>query len=127
MVGISNGIETMLTEPTHDHHPEHMMRCVPIGFGLDPVEAEAIAFMPLPTPGTLEGTIFSRLKPVRTGSCKTAKPRGWRCHGERPTRPACHACAAPIWNVPTTSPSRVAWSFSDPAAAADSSTSAAFC
>ncbi len=70
------GIETMLTEPTHDHHPEHMMRCVLIGFGLDPVEADAIAFMPLPTPGTLEGPIFSRLKPVRTGSRKTAKPRG---------------------------------------------------
>jgi AcrR family transcriptional regulator len=69
------GIETMLTEPTHDHHPEHMMRCVLIGFGLDPVEAEAIAFMPLPTPGALEGPIFSRLTPARTGSRKTAKPR----------------------------------------------------
>ena len=70
------GIETMLTEPTHDHHPEHMMRCVLIGFGLDPVEAEAIAFMPLPTPGALEGPIFSRLKPVRARSRKTARARG---------------------------------------------------
>ncbi len=70
------GIETMLTEPTHDHHPEHMMRCVLIGFGLDPAEAEAIAFMPLPTPGTLEGPIFSRLKPVRAGSRKAARARG---------------------------------------------------
>ncbi len=70
------GIETMLTEPTHDHHPEHMMRCVLIGFGLDPVEAEAIAFMPLPTPGALEGPIFSRLKPVRAGSRRPARVRG---------------------------------------------------
>ena len=70
------GIETMLTEPTHDLHPEHMMRCVLIGFGLDPAEAEAIAFMPLPTPGALEGPIFSRLKPVRAGPRKAARAHG---------------------------------------------------
>lgn len=60
------GIETMLTEPTRDHHPEHMLRCVLIGLGLDAQEAEEIAFMPLPTPGAVDGPIFSRLEPSRT-------------------------------------------------------------
>jgi len=55
------GIETMLTEPTRDHHPEHLMRCVLIGLGLDPEEAQAIAFMPLATPSGVDGPIFSRL------------------------------------------------------------------
>ena len=59
------GIETMLTKPIRDHHPEHMMRCVLIGFGLPPEEAERIAFMPLPAPGAVEGPIFSKMKPAR--------------------------------------------------------------
>jgi AcrR family transcriptional regulator len=63
------GIETMLTEPTRDHHPEHLMRCVLIGLGLDPEEAQAIAFMPLPTPSGVDGPIFSRL-----GRTPTAEP-----------------------------------------------------
>jgi AcrR family transcriptional regulator len=58
------GIETILTEPTRDHHPEHMMRCVLIGLGLGAAEAESIAFMQLPTPGAVQGPIFSRLKPT---------------------------------------------------------------
>jgi AcrR family transcriptional regulator len=58
------GIETMLTEPTCDHHPEHMIRCVLIGLGVQAVEAETIAFMQLPTPGAVQGPIFSRLKPT---------------------------------------------------------------
>lgn len=58
------GIETMLTEPTHDHHPEHMMRCVLRGFGLPDAEAEAIAFAPLPLLGAVQGPIFSRLTPL---------------------------------------------------------------
>ena len=62
------GIETMLTEPTQDHHPEHMLRSVLIGLGLNAKEAEAIAFMPLPTPGAVGGPIFARLKPVRSAS-----------------------------------------------------------
>jgi hypothetical protein len=68
------GIETMLTEPTRDNHAEHMLRCVLIGFGLKPKEAEAIAFMPLPTPGSVEGPIFSRLEPVKPAS-RAAKRR----------------------------------------------------
>ena len=67
------GIETMLTEPTHHLHPEHMMRCVLIGFGLQPAEAEAIAFAPLPSPGTVQGPIFSRLKPVKPVKAVSAK------------------------------------------------------
>ncbi len=56
------GIETMLTEPTRDHHPEHLMRCVLVGLGLAPDRAQAIAFMPLPErPAVLDGPIFSAL------------------------------------------------------------------
>ena len=56
------GIETMLTEPTQADHPEHMMRSVLIGFGLEPTEAEAMAFGPLPNIGPIEGPIFLGLK-----------------------------------------------------------------
>ena len=59
------GIETMLTEPTRDHHPEHIMQCVLVGLGLDIDEAKAIAFMRLPESGAVEGPIFSRLRPVK--------------------------------------------------------------
>ncbi|WP_256353926.1 TetR/AcrR family transcriptional regulator [Variovorax sp. dw_308] len=58
------GIETMLTEPTQKHHPEHILRSVLVGFGLDPKEAETIAYMPLAMPGAVEGPIFSGLKRV---------------------------------------------------------------
>lgn len=64
------GIETMLTEPTHDHHPEHIMCCVLEGLGLEPAEADQIAFMALPVLEALTGPIFSSLTPVpskRTG------------------------------------------------------------
>jgi AcrR family transcriptional regulator len=57
------GIETMLTEPTQDHHPEHIMRCVLIGLGVSVDEAERIAYAPLPELQAVEGSIFSRLKP----------------------------------------------------------------
>jgi AcrR family transcriptional regulator len=40
------GIETLLTEPTRADHPEHMLRCVLLGLGLPPKEAEAIATTP---------------------------------------------------------------------------------
>lgn len=55
------GIETMLTEPTQDHHPEHIMRSVLIGLGLLPDEAQRIAFAPLPELRAVEGSILSRL------------------------------------------------------------------
>jgi AcrR family transcriptional regulator len=66
------GIETMLLEPTRDHHPEHILRCVLIGLGIEREEAETIAFMPLPTPGAVDGPIFSTLKPVKTGATRAA-------------------------------------------------------
>lgn len=56
------GIETMLTEPTHDQHPEQMLNIVLRGFGLPADEARAIAYMPLPTLGPVAGPIFSTLK-----------------------------------------------------------------
>nr|WP_315192179.1 TetR/AcrR family transcriptional regulator [uncultured Albidiferax sp.] len=69
------GIETMLTEPTHDHHPEQMMRCVLTGFGLPEAEAEAIAFAPLPVLGDVQGPIFSRLTPVSAGPVAAKRAR----------------------------------------------------
>lgn len=55
------GIETMATEETMEHHPEHIIRYVLIGLGVKASEAERIAAMPLPTPGSVAGPIFSRL------------------------------------------------------------------
>ncbi|MEJ8853257.1 TetR/AcrR family transcriptional regulator [Variovorax robiniae] len=60
------GIETMLTEPTQSHHPEHILRSVLVGFGLDAKEAEAIAYMPLAVPDAISGPIFSAMKPRTT-------------------------------------------------------------
>jgi AcrR family transcriptional regulator len=65
------GIETMLAEPTLESHPEQIVRCVLVGLGLSPSEAETIAFMPLEIPGSVEGPIFSGLKPA-----KAARARG---------------------------------------------------
>lgn len=62
------GIETMLSEHTRAHHPEYLMRSVLIGLGLEPTEAQNIAFMPLPTPGAVEGPIFSTMRPVKRAS-----------------------------------------------------------
>ena len=69
------GIETMLTEPTHDHHPEQMMRCVLTGFGLPDAEAKAIAFAPLPVLGDVQGPIFSRLTPVPVSATAAKRAR----------------------------------------------------
>ena len=69
------GIETMLTEPTQDHHPEHIMQCVLVGLGLEPGEARDIAFMPLAAPGAVEGPIFSGLTPQATPSARAGRSR----------------------------------------------------
>lgn len=69
------GIETMITEPTRAHHPEHMMRCVLSGLGIESEEAEAIAFMRLPElPAVVEGPIFSGLEP-RTAPARQGRKR----------------------------------------------------
>jgi AcrR family transcriptional regulator len=69
------GIETMLTEPTRDHHPEHMMRSVLVGLGVEAAQAEKIAFMELPPPGAVEGPIFSRLQPLTAHAGQSRRPR----------------------------------------------------
>jgi len=55
-----------------------MTRCVLIGFGLDPAEAEAIAFMPLEIAGAVDGPIFSGLKPSQKLPRVAAKRRSTR-------------------------------------------------
>ena len=69
------GIETMLTEPTLENHPEQILRCVLLGLGLKPAEAQAIAFMPLEIPGAVEGPIFSGLKGTEAAPRRAAKGR----------------------------------------------------
>ena len=56
------GIETMMTEFTHDHHSEHMVEHVLIGLGVSPHQAREYAFMKLPAAGPVAGPIFSGLK-----------------------------------------------------------------
>jgi AcrR family transcriptional regulator len=56
------GIETMATEETMEHHPEHIIRYVLIGLGVQEAEAERISAMPLTNPGAVDGPIFSKLE-----------------------------------------------------------------
>ena len=70
------GIETMATEETVEHHPEHIIRCVLIGLGVSVKEAERISTMPLQAPGEMNGAIFSKLekrKSVKRQLAKTAE------------------------------------------------------
>lgn len=69
------GIETMLTEKTIEEHPEHLMRSILIGLGMDPGEAREVANMPLPEPGVPAGSIFSRLTPVAPATKKARAGR----------------------------------------------------
>ena len=72
------GIETMMTEDTIEHHPEHIICCVLIGLGVEEAQAQAIAFMPLPVPESVGGPIFSKLeqrKPRAGGISPKAKRR----------------------------------------------------
>ena len=68
------GIETMVTEPTHADHPQHLMKAILKGLCVPEEQAQAIAFMPLPTPGPLEGPIFSKLQDTELKK-KPAKPK----------------------------------------------------
>ena len=56
------GIETLVTEPTHADHPEHLMKTILIGLCVPEDMAHEIAFTPLQIPVSIEGPIFSRLK-----------------------------------------------------------------
>lgn len=71
------GIETMLTEPTHEHHAEQLVATFLRGMGVAAKEADEIAFMPLPDVGPVEGPIFSTVPaPVPAkASRKRASPR----------------------------------------------------
>lgn len=64
------GIETMLTEPTTEQHPEKLVATFLRGMNIDAKRAREIAFMPLPDTGPVQGPIFSSLA--------TLKPRGSR-------------------------------------------------
>ena len=64
------GIETMLTEPTHEDHAERLVATFLRGMGIDAEEADAIALMPLPDIGVVKGPIFASIPPARK-----ARPR----------------------------------------------------
>ena len=68
------GIETMLTEPTHEHHAEQLVATFLRGMGVAAAEADAIAFMPLPDVGNVQGPIFATVTPV-TKSARKAVPK----------------------------------------------------
>jgi hypothetical protein len=65
------GMETMLLEHTDERHAEQLVATFLRGLGVDPAEADEIAFMPLPDIGPIQGPIFSSLpepgKPARPG------------------------------------------------------------
>lgn len=59
------GIETMVTEPTHASHPEHLIKTALRGLCLSESMAHKIAFAPLPIPASVDGAIFSKLTPLK--------------------------------------------------------------
>ena len=59
------GIETMLTEPTHEHHAEQLVATFLRGMGVAAKEADEIAFMPLADLGPVQGPIFSTVPAPR--------------------------------------------------------------
>lgn len=73
------GVETMLTEPTHEHHAEQLVATFLRGMGVAAGEADAIAYMPLPDLPPLQGPIFSSLsvqrKTTRAGPSATSGRR----------------------------------------------------
>lgn len=56
------GIETMVTEPTHANHSEHLIRSILRALCVPDNIAEKVASAPLKTIESIEGPIFSRLK-----------------------------------------------------------------
>ena len=66
------GIETMVTEPTHADHPEHLMKAILRGLCVPEDVAHSISFMPLQSPSAIEGRIFSRLQ-QRTSAIREPK------------------------------------------------------
>ncbi|WP_097201238.1 MULTISPECIES: TetR/AcrR family transcriptional regulator [unclassified Variovorax] len=72
------GIETMLTESTHDNHADELVATFLRGMGIDAQEADQIAYMALPEIGPIAGPVFSTLPPpvrrVARRTKKTAAP-----------------------------------------------------
>jgi len=56
------GIETMVSEPTHADHPEHLVYAILRGLRVPEQKARAVAFSPLQKIEAIDGPIFSRLK-----------------------------------------------------------------
>ena len=69
------GIETVLTEPTHEHHAEQLVATFLRGMGVASGEADEIAFMPLPDLGPIQGPIFSTVPSPRKGVRGRKTPR----------------------------------------------------
>ena len=69
------GIETMLTEPTHEHHAEQLVATFLRGMGVEADEADNIAFMPLADLGPVIGPIFSTLPAPRKSVQDRKTPR----------------------------------------------------
>lgn len=65
------GIETMLTEPTHEHHAEQLVATFLRGLGIRAKDADEIGFMPLPEIALLHGPTFSVLTPQRKPRLRT--------------------------------------------------------
>ena len=81
------GIETMLTEPTHEHHAEQLVATFLRGLGIDAKKADEIAFMQLPDVGPVPGPIFATLPPPRkaTRGRTTARASAGRRGATGPT------------------------------------------
>lgn len=69
------GIETMLTEPTHEHHAEQLVATFLRGMGVEADEADNIAFMPLADIGPVDGPIFSTVPVPRKSVRGRTTPR----------------------------------------------------
>ena len=69
------GIETMLTEPTHEHHAEQLVETFLRGMGVAPKRANEIAFMHLPDVGAIPGPIFSTVPAPPKGGRRPRTPR----------------------------------------------------
>ena len=69
------GIETMLTEPTHEHHAEELVATFLRGMGISAKEAKQISLMHLPDPGPVNGPIFSTIPTPRAATKRRATKR----------------------------------------------------
>jgi len=52
------GIETMVSEPTHADHPDHLVRSILSGLCVPDKVADSVAYSPLQNIESIEGPIF---------------------------------------------------------------------